>query len=67
MRNWGFIDQKGPWISVEPDLLTSLSEKGFEVPDKFQGEQKLLDLLENNSDLSEYLYDLLKNEVLELK
>ena len=67
MKNWGFLDQKGPWISVEQDLLEKLKSEGFEISDKYQGEQKLLDLLENNSELSNFLYKILKNEVLELK
>ena len=67
MKNWGFIEQKGPWISVDKDLLSKLLDNKFEFPDKFQGEKKLLSLLEQDSKLCDFLYNLLKNEVLELK
>ena len=67
MKNWGFIEQKGPWILVDKELLTKLIDNKFEFPDKFQGEKKLLSLLEKDSKLCDFLYNLLKNEVLELK
>jgi len=67
MKNWGFIEQKGPWISVDNELLNKLKENNFDFPDKFQGEQKLLSLLDTNKDISNYLYSFLKDEVLDLK
>jgi len=64
MKNWGFLEQKGAWISCDEDLLKKLSDLDMDFPEKIQGEQKLLDLLEKNSKLKEYLYKLMTEEIL---
>ena len=51
------IDKKGAWISVSEDLISELADKKFEINEKFQGEQRLIDFLEENEDLSEFLYE----------
>ena len=66
MKNWGYLDQKGAWISVDEELLKKLKQDNFEMPEKVQGEQKILDLLEENLKLRDYLYNLLKEEILSL-
>tara|TARA_B100000902_G_scaffold398188_1_gene464122 strand:- start:373 stop:1473 length:1101 start_codon:yes stop_codon:yes gene_type:complete len=67
MKNWGYLDQKGAWISVDEDLLNKLKEQGLELPEKVQGEQKILDILEKDLKLRDYLYNILKEEILILK
>jgi RecA/RadA recombinase len=66
MKNWGYLDQKGAWISIDEDLLQKLKDDKFDFPEKVQGEQKLIDLLESNLKLRDYLYNLLKQEILSL-
>jgi len=66
MKNWGYLDQKGAWISVDEELLNKLKENKFELPEKFQGEQKLLDILEKNDEIKNFIFFLLKEEVLNL-
>jgi RecA/RadA recombinase len=63
MRAWGFLEQKGPWISVDPELLEDLKKKKFECPDKFQGEAKLMKFLEDNPKLMTYLFTYVKKTV----
>jgi len=63
LKNWGFIEQKGAWLSTDEDLLLKLKDANLEFPEKIQGEQKLLDLLENNLNLKNFLYNLLKEEI----
>lgn len=49
--------KKGAWISLSEDLITELNSKSIEHESKFQGEQKLLNYLESNQDLSNFLYE----------
>ena len=66
MKNWGFLEQKGAWISTDEDLLLKLKNNDFDFPEKIQGEQKLLDILENNLKLKDFLYNLVKEEILNI-
>ena len=66
MKNWGYLDQKGAWISIDEDLLKKLKDDKFDFPEKVQGEQKLIDLLESDLKLRDYLYNILKREILSL-
>jgi len=49
--------KKGAWISLSEDLIAELNSKSIEHESKFQGEQKLLNYLESNQDLSNFLYE----------
>ena len=66
MKAWGYIEQKGPWLSIDEEMINKLSKKGIECPDKFQGEQKLLDFLEGNGKMKDFLYDYVKEEIIKL-
>jgi recombination protein RecA len=54
---FNLIDKKGAWISVSEDLIKELSDKKFEINEKFQGEQRLIDFLEENEKLADFLYE----------
>tara|TARA_Y100000114_G_scaffold9980_1_gene7872 strand:+ start:540 stop:1646 length:1107 start_codon:yes stop_codon:yes gene_type:complete len=54
---FNLIEKKGAWISVSEDLIKELSDKKFEINEKFQGEQRLIDFLEENESLSDFLYE----------
>ena len=58
---FNLIEKKGAWISVSQDLIQELSDKKFEINEKFQGEQRLIDFLEENEKLSDFLYEDFKN------
>lgn len=66
MKNWGFLEQKGAWISCDEELLKKLKSEGFDFPEKIQGEQKVLDIIEKNLKLKDFLYNLLKEEILNI-
>jgi RecA/RadA recombinase len=51
MKLWGYIEQKGAWISFDSEILELLKENKIEVPDKIQGENKLLQLVDENKEL----------------
>ena len=62
MRLWGFIEQKGSWINFDEELLESASKAKIECPDKIQGEQKLVNLIEENSNFKEFLLEYIHKE-----
>jgi len=66
MKNWGFFEQKGAWISIDSDLLVKLKDEGFEFPEKVQGEQKILDILEKDVKMLNFFYNMLQEEILNL-
>ena len=58
---FNLIEKKGAWISISEDLIKELSDKKLEINEKFQGEQRLIDFLEENEKLSDFLYEDFKN------
>ena len=50
------ITKKGAWIFVSEELIKEVSDKKLEINEKFQGEQRLIDFLEENEKLSDFLY-----------
>lgn len=66
MKNWGFIEQKGAWLSFDEEMLNHLESAGFNLPEKIQGEQKLLDIIEKDLKLSTFLYNFIKDQILNI-
>lgn len=62
MRLWGFIDQKGSWITFDEELLQESTKNKIECPDKIQGEQKLVNLIEENQGLKDFLLSYIRKE-----
>jgi len=58
MYLWGYIDKKGAWISFDEDVLSELKKAKIECPEKIQGDQKLLELLESNVKLKDHFYNM---------
>jgi hypothetical protein len=54
---FNLIEKKGAWISVSEGLVKELQEKDLEINEKFQGEQRIIDFLEENEKLSDFLYE----------
>ena len=55
LEAWEFIKKAGAWISITEDFREVLSEGGFSLPEKVQGENKLFSLIEDDSALCQYL------------
>lgn len=51
------ITKSGAWISVSEDLIKELNLKKIEMPAKFQGDQKIIDFLEDNKPAMDFLYE----------
>ena len=66
MKNWGYLEQKGAWISTDEEILDKLKKEKIDFPEKVQGEQKILDFLENNLKVRDFLYNMLKEEILNI-
>ena len=60
MYLWGFIEKKGAWISFDEDLLSDLKKSKIECPEKIQGDQKLLELIESNCNIRKHLETMVK-------
>ena len=54
---FNLITKKGAWISVSEDLIKEITDKKLEINDKFQGEQRLIDFLEENEKVADFLYE----------
>tara|TARA_Y100000592_G_scaffold59112_1_gene92533 strand:+ start:945 stop:2045 length:1101 start_codon:yes stop_codon:yes gene_type:complete len=60
LGSWGMLSKAGAWISLDKSLLDELSEKGYTVEEKFQGEDSLLKFLEENPKVVGYLFNKFK-------
>jgi RecA/RadA recombinase len=55
MKLWGYIEQKGAWITIDPDIVEACEKKGIDCPEKIQGESRLVDLVENNEKFKKFI------------
>lgn len=60
---WGFLEKKGAWISVDKEVVKKCKDQNIEYVEKIQGEQKLIDFLEENEDFCTLLFKLISEEV----
>jgi recombination protein RecA len=54
---FNLIEKKGAWITVSEDFINELKEKDVEMIEKIQGEPKLIEYLEENETLCNFLYE----------
>jgi len=57
---WQKFQKEKAWISPSEDLVKLLDDNNFSVPEKFQ-EKAMLDILEDNQDLTNFLFEKCKN------
>ena len=62
MLLWGYFEKSGAWIKFSEDIYEKYKKLG--LPEKIQGEPKLLALLEENKKLSEKLISEFKQDIL---
>jgi len=58
---WEFAHAKGPWITITDELVKELSDAGFEMPKQHQGSANLKTFLEENQNITKYLFDKFMN------
>lgn len=64
---FGLASLKGAWYEISPDLIKELKENKIEIEPKIQGINKLRKYLEDNQDLTKYLFKKFRNMILESK
>jgi len=57
----GFDRTKGSWINLDKDLLVAAKDKKIELPEKIQGEQKLVNLIEEDKKVQDFLLKFINN------
>ena len=66
LEAYSFIKKSGAWISATEDFKELLAETSFDFPEKIQGVNNLFKHIENDPDLTKYLFDFFKNDIQEL-
>ena len=59
---WGYLEKKGAWIAFDSELLKKMEAAAIECPEKIQGEPKLVDLIERDTKLQDFLLAHIKDE-----
>ena len=60
---WGFIEkagEKGPWMTLDKDLVEYLTREKIEFSEKLQGIQKIYDWVEGKKDIVDKLKEFIK-------
>ena len=60
---WEFVEKKGAWIKPADDFKELLDSKGFEFPDKIQGDNNLFKTIQDNKELCLFLIDYFKEQI----
>ena len=60
---WEFVEKKGAWIKPSDDFKELVDCKGFEFPDKIQGDNNLFKTIENDKDLCLFLTHYFKEQI----
>ena len=57
MKLWGYIEQKGAWISFDQEIIDLAKSKNIECPEKIQGENKLTDFINQNKEFTNFMLE----------
>ena len=60
LKIWGLIEQKGSWINFDQTLIDEAKKDKIEVPEKIQGEQKLVTLIEQDEKTQNFLLNFIQ-------
>lgn len=64
LKAWDLLSKNGAWYTINNNLLNELKQKKFEIPEKFQGESNIRKYLEQNEDLTKYLFNKLRTTLI---
>ncbi len=56
LLTWNLIERKGSWVTAAQPLLDMVQEAKLQFPDKVQGLDKIIDYLEENSPVTDFLF-----------
>jgi recombination protein RecA len=57
MKLWGFIEQKGSWISFDQEIIDLAKSKKIDCLEKIQGEAKLVQFIEDNKEFADFILE----------
>jgi len=57
LLSWEFAHAKGAWITITDELIKELSDNSLEIPKQHQGADNLKTFLEENPDITKYLFN----------
>jgi len=60
LLKWGFVKRAGAWLNVTESLIEKLESKNLSIPEKIQGEEAFTNYLDENPEVKDYLFDMLK-------
>lgn len=60
---WEFIEKKGSWINLSEEFKEMLTENGFTLSDKIQGDYNLFKIIEEDKKLCQFLTSYFKSAI----
>jgi hypothetical protein len=64
---WGYIIRSGAWFKWELNLLEELRKINPDTPPQIQGEKTLVEFLEGNKEITDFLYKKIVDSITSLK
>ena len=61
MKLWGYIEQKGAWISFDQEIIDKCKDEKIDCPEKIQGEAKLTEFIEKNVKFKDFILSYIKS------
>ena len=61
---WSYLQKRSSWITVDSTLLEHCKANKLDMPEKFQGTNKILDNLEENPKIKDILKDFVQKEIM---
>ena len=62
---WSYLQKRTSWITVDSALLEHCKANKLEMPEKFQGTNKILENLEENEEIKEILKKFVQKEIID--
>ena len=63
MAQWEFLEGKGAWIIINDSIINELKENGIEMEQKHQGKDNFVKYLEQNPDVTNFLFNKFRNNL----
>ena len=62
---WSYLQKRSSWITVDSALLQHCKTNKLDMPEKFQGTNKILENLEENPKIKDILKEFVEKEIME--
>lgn len=63
LKAWEMIEARTAWITISDPLIEELTNNGFTIPKQIQGMENFRKFLEENSEITQYLFNKFRNLV----